>query len=102
MEVISLYMIFFGVAVLGWLIHLFLGYQSQKATKAVDLFLMYWLVIVIGLSSLMWFVFHVFYPDWAANMLDWPTNNPFQFEVGMANLGLGVLGVCCLWKREAF
>jgi hypothetical protein len=47
-----------------------------------------WLVGVAG------FVFaggHLFYPETTAEMIGWPTS-PFQWEIGLANLGIGVLG----------
>jgi hypothetical protein len=48
-----------------------------------------WLVGVQG------FVFasgHLFFADSVADSVGWPRGNPFQFEVGLANLALGVLG----------
>jgi hypothetical protein len=48
-----------------------------------------WLVGVQG------FVFasgHLFFADRVADSIGWPRGNPFQFEVGLANLALGVLG----------
>jgi hypothetical protein len=49
-----------------------------------------WLVGVQG------FVFasgHLFFPDMVADSIGWPRGNPFQFEVGLANIAFGVLGV---------
>jgi hypothetical protein len=49
-----------------------------------------WLVGVQG------FVFasgHLFFADSVADSIGWPRGNPFQFEVGLANLALGALGV---------
>jgi hypothetical protein len=51
---------------------------------------LFWLVGVQG------FVFasgHLFFADRVADSIGWPPGNPFQFEVGLANLALGVLGV---------
>jgi hypothetical protein len=48
-----------------------------------------WLVGVQG------FVFasgHLFFADRVADSIGWPRGNPFQFEVGLANLAMGVLG----------
>jgi hypothetical protein len=49
-----------------------------------------WLVGVQG------FVFasgHLFFADRVADSIGWARGSPFQFEVGLANLALGVLGV---------
>jgi hypothetical protein len=48
-----------------------------------------WLVGVQG------FVFasgHLFFADRVADSIGWPRGNPFQYEVGLANLAWGVLG----------
>jgi hypothetical protein len=46
----------------------------------------------LGCTSLYAFVMHAFYPDVAAATIGWMVS-PFQFEVAMANLAFGVLGV---------
>lgn len=52
-----------------------------------------WLsLFVLGVAGLYWFVMHVFFPDFTAGMLHWP-NTPFQFEVGLADLSFGALGI---------
>jgi hypothetical protein len=34
--------------------------------------------------------------------IGWPTGNPFQTEVAVANLAIGVLGILCYWFRDNF
>lgn len=36
---------------------------------------------------------HIFTPDKVAENIGWPKGNPFQFEVGLASLSYGALGV---------
>ena len=48
------------------------------------------------------FIGHIFYSDLVAYFIGWPPNSPFQFEVGIANLTLGVLGTFCIWLRGNF
>jgi hypothetical protein len=52
-----------------------------------------WLIVFpIGLQGL-WAAFgHVFFPEMAAKAIGWQTS-PFQFEVGVANLGIGVAAI---------
>lgn len=43
---------------------------------------------------------HVFMGPAVAKSIGWPPGSPFQFEVGMANLGIGALGIVCVWRRD--
>jgi hypothetical protein len=40
--------------------------------------------------------------DQTARAIGWPTGNPFQSEVAVANLVVGVLGILCYWIRGDF
>jgi len=51
------------------------------------------LVYLIGVNGIMGASGHLLYPDPVARSIGWPTGSPFQWEVGVADLGWGVLGV---------
>ena len=55
----------------------------------IDRLLRYLFVFPLGLQGLWAFVGHVFFPARSAAAIGW-SDSPFQFEVGMANLGLGL------------
>lgn len=57
-----------------------------------DIFLSYLFFFAVGLTGLWGFVFHAFFPAVAAKFIGWQTS-PFQFEVAVANLGVGVVGL---------
>lgn len=46
----------------------------------------------LGLCGIYAFIMHAFFPTTAAAAIGWVTS-PFQFEVAMADLSLGVLGI---------
>lgn len=60
------------------------------------------LFCLVGLSGLWAFTGHFFVPDQVARGIGWPTGSPFQREIAFTNLGIGVLGVLCLWIRGNF
>jgi len=60
------------------------------------------LVINVGLGGLYAFIGHAFFADRVAEYIRWPKGSPFQFEVAVTNLGLGVLGILCVWLRGNF
>lgn len=57
-----------------------------------DIFLSRLMLFSVGLSGLWIFIFFVFFPNISAAYIGW-TPSPFQFEVAVANLGLGVAGI---------
>ena len=55
----------------------------------VERLLRYILIFPLGVQSLWAFACHVFIPERTAAAIGWATS-PFQYEVGVANLGIGV------------
>lgn len=60
------------------------------------------LVFLVGVPGIVAASGHIFAADQVAESIGWPTGNPFQFEVGIANLSYGVLGVMCSWVHGDF
>ncbi len=58
--------------------------------------LIYLLIFPIGVSGLWAGVFHALFPEIAAAAIGWQTS-PFQFEVAMANLGVGIGALIAAW-----
>ena len=63
----------------------------------VDRLLRYLFLFPLGLQGLWAFVGHVFFAEQAAASIGWP-NTPFQYEVGFANLGLGLAAIYAACK----
>lgn len=72
-------------------VHICISSEKDKL-KRVDLYLSYIFFIAVGLFGLWGFVMHCFFPNIASSFIGWK-NSPFQWEVGVANLGLGVAGL---------
>jgi len=60
------------------------------------------LVFLVGVPGIVGASGHIFAADQVAESIGWPKGNPFQFEVGMANLAFGVLGIMCSWITGDF
>lgn len=89
----------FLVPILAWVATLVgtgfdLGRGRRPITVALvaDRFARWVCLVPLGLMGLWGFLGHVFFPERAAEAIGWATS-PFQTEVGMANLGIGVAGV---------
>ena len=97
-----------AVPVLAWVAALVVaavaiarGPRPVRRDFVVDRLLRYLFLFPIGLMGLWAFVGHVFLPDEAAKAIGWATS-PFQREVGMANLGIGVAGVIAAFRGFDF
>lgn len=72
-----------------WAIALWRGPHPLPRWFVLDRALRYVFIFPLGLLGLWAFVGHVMFPVQAAEAIGWPPS-PFQFEVGYANLGIGL------------
>ena len=59
------------------------------------------LLLPIGVGYLWAGFFHVFMPEMAARSIGWQVS-PFQFEIGVADMSIGLLGILSFWRSLAF
>jgi Family of unknown function (DUF6790) len=98
-------MIFVVLAAIGFvlaLLHLAMQKQLRTRQRIADLLLLYAFALPIGLGGLVGFIGHTLRAAAVAASIGWPAGNPFQYEVAVANLAFGVLGVLCLRFRGGF
>lgn len=69
--------------------------------RAAERFLAWILLLPIGVTGLWAGVSHVFFPAIAAAHIGWQVS-PFQFEVGMADLAIGVTACIAFWSDLGF
>jgi hypothetical protein len=95
--------VFFAVlALVAASLHLAVSPKRRSGTAAiVATYLVYLFFIYVGLMGLFTAYYHVFRGAEASASIGW-SPSPFEYEVGMADLTVGVLGVLCLWFRENF
>jgi len=79
--------------------YLLIDKQHRTRHRVTEVFLLSFLVISVGIASLIGFVGHVFFADRVASDIGWATGSPFQQEVAFANLAVGILGITCIWLR---
>ena len=63
----------------------------------VDRLLRYLFLFPLGLQGVWAFIGHVFFPQQSAAVIGWAPS-PFQYEVGVANLGLGLACIYAAFK----
>src|ERR1700760_1698289 len=93
---------FVFLSLLGASIHLAFSRRRRSNGVAIaETYLLYLLVIYVGLMGLLTAYAHVFRPVQTSASIGWSTS-PYEYEVGMADLTGGVLGVLCLKFRVDF
>ena len=97
-----IYGIYLIAALLAIGIHLGLAAKPLAKAKVVEVILLYIFVFFIGLGGIMGAMAHTLWAKQTALKIGWQPGSPFQFEIGMANLAFGVLGILCLWFRDNF
>jgi hypothetical protein len=94
--------IFTLIAVVVASIHLAFSPERRKSGAATaGTYLLYLLFFYVGLMGLLTAYAHVFRPVETSASIGWSTS-PYEYEVGMADLTVGVLGVLCLKFRGNF
>jgi hypothetical protein len=95
-----MFQVFFAVvAVASASIHL--AFSSSSRTAMARIYLLYLLFIYVGLMGVFTAYAHVFRPIQTSASIGWAPS-PYEYEVGMADLTVGVLGILCLWLRGNF
>jgi hypothetical protein len=87
-----------ALTLLAIVIHLFLM-KERTTAKVVEVILLYLLVILVGTGALIAGLFHVFNGPATAALIGWPAGSPFQYEVGVADIALGLTAILCLFIR---
>jgi len=84
-----------------FLLALLIAAAARGSGPAAERFLSWILLLPIGVTGLWAGVFHVFFPETAAALIGWHVS-PFQFEVGMADLAIGVTACVAFWRDLSF
>jgi Family of unknown function (DUF6790) len=59
------------------------------------------LLLPVGIAGIWGAVMHIAFANTSAALIGWQPS-PFQFEVGVANLGMGVIGIIGFWRKNDF
>jgi hypothetical protein len=93
-----------GMPIVLWVVALLCaGIAIWRAPRPItfsliaDKLLRYLFVFPLGVQGLWAFVCHVLFPEAAANAIGWEPS-PFQYEVGVANLGIGLASFYAAFK----
>ncbi len=90
-------LVFALVALVAASVHIAVSAKRRSSRMAiVGTYLVYLFFVYVGLMGVLTAYAHVFYPERTSASIGWATS-PYEYEVGMADLTVGVLGLLCLW-----
>lgn len=81
------------VGLIGFVIAEIVQLAQHGTTGFLEASLLDAIVWLIGVNGIVAGSGHLFFPDPVADSIGWPRGTPWQWEVGLAGLGWGVLGV---------
>lgn len=91
------------VALIGAGIHLFRHPAERRPPQAVEVVLLWWIVVTIGVAGIVGGFFHLFDGASIAREIGFTRGDGgFQTEVGFSDLALGVAAVLCIWFRDRY
>lgn len=97
------FLFFTAIALIGALIHLHRDSRPRSTPRTLEIFLVWWMVVAVGIAAVFGSMFHFFDgPDTAREIGYTNGDGGFQTEVGFADLAIGALGVLCARFRDGF
>lgn len=97
------FLFFSAIALIGAAIHLHRDSQPRSTARTAEIFLVWWMVVAVGIGSAFGSMFHFFDgPDTAREIGYTNGDGGFQTEVGFADLAIGALGILCFRFRDGF
>jgi hypothetical protein len=97
-----IYLVYLVATIVAIVIHLAVAKKPLTKGKVVEVILLYIFVFYVGIGGIFGAMAHTWGARETAIGIGWQPGSPFQFEIGMANLAFGVLGILCIWQRGKF
>lgn len=92
--------LFWGLAVVCFGIALARS-EDRSAAFVIDRLLRYLMLFPLGATAVLAWSGHVFAPEQVAPTIGWKPS-PFEFEVGFANLGMGLAAIVAAFAGQGF
>lgn len=94
---------FVVIALIGATIHRHRDKQPRSTARTLEIYLIWWLVVAVGIAGLFGAMYHFFDGPATAREIGYTNGDGgFQTEVGFGDLALSVLAILCIWFRDRF
>ncbi len=75
--------------------------KKRKYSNSAESYLSWLLLLSIGVTSLWAGLYNTIWPATAAEFIGWQSS-PFQFEMGMSDIALGIVAIVSFWRSLEF
>lgn len=76
--------------------------KSRSKRHVVETFLRSFLFFLYGIGGIIGFISLIFMPERTIQLIGWSAGSPFQYEMGIVQLAMGVIGIMTLFYKEVF
>jgi hypothetical protein len=98
-----IYVVYIVFALLGAAIQLLREPALREREAAVEVVLVWWVAVTIGIAGIVGGLFHLFDGPAIAREIGFTRGDGgFQTEVGFGDLGLGIAAFLCVWIRDRY
>jgi hypothetical protein len=98
-----IYVVYALVALLGAAIHLWRQPADREPRRAIEVVLLWWIVVTIGVAGIVGGLFHLLDGAAIAKEIGFTRGDGgFQAEVGFGDLALGLAAVLCIRFRDHY
>ena len=73
----------------------------RRPAPVDERYLAWLLLLSVGIDGIWAGIFHIFFPGVASGEIGWQPS-PFEFEIGVADLSLGIVAVIAFWRSLSF
>lgn len=80
---------------------LVVAFLTRGFSSVPERYLAWLLLLSVGVDGIWVGIFHIFFPSIASAQIGW-SPSPFEFEIGIADLALGITAVIAFWCSLSF
>jgi hypothetical protein len=84
------------------LLHCALTKSKRTAKNIIEIILLDYFIIAVGLGHVIAGLEHIFNGPEIARGIGWAPGSPFQYEVGVANIAIGISALISPWFRGVY
>lgn len=96
-----IFIIYWIAGIITAVAHLFMLGFPNNVSQICSILLLHQFVVTFGSLGMTGLFANMIFAKKNADSLGWP-GGPFQVKYGFSQLGLGIMGIMCIWFRHGF
>lgn len=96
-----IFLLFWVIGIITGVVNLYMKGFPSDMSQICSVLLLHQFVVTFGILGITGLFSNMIFAKQNAKALGWP-GGPFQVKYGFSQLGLGVMGVMCIWFRGGF